>query len=438
MPLPSLVHVRDVDRPLTKDEFDGNYDNLDGRITLLEDNPPVAVSVDDVTQTGDQFTFVMTDATTHGPFTIPKVTYVDRGTWAPSTAYAIYDTFTINGALYEVIFAHTSALTFDPSASDGMGHSYYHLIFSAPSNALPTSGETGSVLKKRTTSDYDTIWDFVNASETIYDPSSDSGLTSNNVADALEELEGLIPNDAFSVHFEAGTPSDLTSLNVGDAILELETMIGTGGGGGGDLLSTNNLSDLTSAATARTNLGLAIGSDVQAYDAELAALAGLTSVADSLPYFTGSGTAALATLTTFIRTLLDDTSQAAAQGTLGVVPGTDVQAYDAQLSSLVRQNSKSAAYTTILTDGGKHIYHPSGDNNARTFTIDSNANVAYPIGTTLTFVNEINTVTIAITADTLVLAGTGSTGSRTLAANGIATALKVGTTRWYISGTGLT
>ena len=90
-----------------------------------------------------------------------------------------------------------------------------------------------------------------------------------------------------------------------------------------------------------------------------------------------------------------------------------------------------------MTDGEKHILHPAADNNARTFTIDSNANVAYPVGTCLTFVNEINTVTIAITADTMKLAGTGATGSRTLAANGIATALKTGTTSWWISGAGL-
>jgi hypothetical protein len=107
-------------------------------------------------------------------------------------------------------------------------------------------------------------------------------------------------------------------------------------------------------------------------------------------------------------------------------------------SSRLPQNSQSAAYTTVLADAGKHILHPTADNNPRTFTIDSNANVAYPIGTTLTFVNEINTLTIAITSDTLVLAGSGSTGSRTLGAMGTATALKKTSTSWIISGVGLT
>ena len=101
------------------------------------------------------------------------------------------------------------------------------------------------------------------------------------------------------------------------------------------------------------------------------------------------------------------------------------------------QNSQSAAYTTVLADAERHILHPVADNNPRTFTIDSNANVAYPIGTSITFVNEINTLTIAITSDTMTLAGAGTTGSRTLAASGIATALKVAATKWIISGVGL-
>ena len=106
----------------------------------------------------------------------------------------------------------------------------------------------------------------------------------------------------------------------------------------------------------------------------------------------------------------------------------------------IPQNSKSAAYTTVLADNGKHIYHPSADTTARTFTIDSNANVAYPIGATLTFINDTSAgvVTISITSDTLVLAGAGTTGSRTLTAPGIATAVKVTSTRWIINGTNLT
>jgi hypothetical protein len=119
--------------------------------------------------------------------------------------------------------------------------------------------------------------------------------------------------------------------------------------------------------------------------------------------------------------------------------GTTVHGYDAQLFSNIPQNSKSAAYTLVSTDAQKHIFHPSADTTARTFTIPANSSVAYPIGTALTFINQngAGVVTIAITTDTMRLAGAGTTGSRTLAANGVATAIKVTSTEWIISGTGL-
>jgi hypothetical protein len=109
-------------------------------------------------------------------------------------------------------------------------------------------------------------------------------------------------------------------------------------------------------------------------------------------------------------------------------------------TKLVPQNSRSEAYTTTISDANCHIYHPSSDTAARTWTIASNADVPYPIGTQITFVNDTSagTITIAIASDTLVLAGSGATGSRTLAANGIATAIKITATRWMISGTNLT
>lgn len=105
----------------------------------------------------------------------------------------------------------------------------------------------------------------------------------------------------------------------------------------------------------------------------------------------------------------------------------------------IPQQSKSTAYTTVLGDSGKHLYHPASDANARTFTIDSNANVAYAIGTAITFINRTsNVVSIAITSDTMTLVNSVTTGTRALAQNGMATAIKVETTEWIISGTGLT
>ena len=112
-------------------------------------------------------------------------------------------------------------------------------------------------------------------------------------------------------------------------------------------------------------------------------------------------------------------------------------AYDVGFRN-IPQNAQTGNYTLVLSDSGKHIYHAVGA-GAATYTIPANASVAYPIGTALSFVNLSSTsISIAITSDTMYLGGTGTTGTRTLANYGTATALKVTSTVWIITGSSLT
>jgi hypothetical protein len=147
---------------------------------------------------------------------------------------------------------------------------------------------------------------------------------------------------------------------------------------------------------------------------------------------TGSGNNVLSTSPTLVTPVLGTPSS----GTLSscTVDGTDAVGF-----RNIPINSQSAAYTAVLADSGKCIFHPSTDANARTFTIPANGSVAYPIGTAISFVNMTSqVVSIAITTDTMYLAGTGTTGTRSLAQYGTATALKMTSTTWIISGAGLT
>ena len=103
----------------------------------------------------------------------------------------------------------------------------------------------------------------------------------------------------------------------------------------------------------------------------------------------------------------------------------------------IPQNSQNGNYNIVLADAGKHIYHPVAQ-AAATYTIPANSNVAFTTGTAITIINgSANNVSIAITSDTMTLANSSTTGTRTLVANGVATCVKVTSTSWIISGVGL-
>jgi hypothetical protein len=126
-----------------------------------------------------------------------------------------------------------------------------------------------------------------------------SMLDVKGLIDAAKLLSGTLPNARLDQQLQdvAGLAVTNSGLIVGD--------------GSNFVLETG--------ATLRTSLGLTIGTNVQAYDADLAAIAGLTSASDKLPYFTGSGSASVTTFTSAGRAILDDANAAAQLTTLGAV-----------------------------------------------------------------------------------------------------------------------
>ncbi|MEY9782263.1 hypothetical protein [Sinorhizobium fredii] len=204
----------------------------------------------------------------------------------------------------------------------------------------------------------------------------------------------------------------------------------------------------TTASGARTNLGLAIGSNVQAYDADLAAIAALTSAADKLPYATGAATWNLTTLTTFGRsliddadastalstlgvstfvktilddatagavlttlgisafaqTLLDDADAATARATLGLVIGTNVQAYDAELAAIA---------ALAVTDGNFIV------GNGTTWVVESGATARTSLGLGSIATQASSAVAItggSVTGITDLAVADGGTGASTASA----------------------
>jgi hypothetical protein len=169
-----------------------------------------------------------------------------------------------------------------------------------------------------------------------------AGTIDNTVIGATTPAAGTFTNLTVST----GSTIDFTGATVSNG--GTFTTVNISGGsitGITDLAIADGGTGASTASVARTNLGLAIGTNVQAYDAGLQSISGLTTTADQMIYTTSSDTYATTSLTSAGRALLDDANASAQRTTLG-------------LGTLATQNANSVAITGGTISGISNLSDP--------------------------------------------------------------------------------
>jgi hypothetical protein len=177
------------------------------------------------------------------------------------------------------------------------------------------------------------------------------------VADTADINAGTIDNTVIGATTPAAATFTNLTVSTGSTINFSGATVSNGGTfttvtiSGGTITGITDLAiadggtGASTASVARTNLGVAIGTNVQAYDAGLQSISGLTTTADQMIYTTSSDTYATTSLTSAGRALLDDASASAQRTTLG-------------LGTLATQDANSVAITGGTISGISNISDP--------------------------------------------------------------------------------
>tara|TARA_R100000951_G_scaffold111829_1_gene111318 strand:+ start:496 stop:1929 length:1434 start_codon:yes stop_codon:yes gene_type:complete len=303
------------------------------------------------------------------------------------------------------------------------------LSWTTPSGTLSASGSPAdgqvSVWTSGTALEGDAALTFTTTSDTLNIGASNDGTLTiggvtiiNNAGSGAVALSGIDSIDATTeatIEAAIDTLSNLTSIGT----------LATGVWQATDIAVAHGGTGASSAGDARTNLGLVIGTNVQAYDADLAAIAGLTSAANKIPYFTGSGAAAVADFTAFGRSIVDDADAGAVRTTIGVdAAGTDNSTNVTLAGSLDyltisgQEITRGAIVLTTDVSGTLPVGNGGtgattlGDNRvltgAGTSAISAEANMTFD-GSTLAVTGDVN-----ITGDLSVAGNTTITDTTTI------------------------
>jgi hypothetical protein len=265
-----------------------------------------------------------------------------------------------------------------------------------------------------------------------------SGLTPATATAGAVTLAGVLGVSSGGTNLSAGTSGGVLAYTATGTLASSAalTQYGVVYGGGAGAVPVSTAAGLTGQVLSATTGGAPTWTTPAAQAYPGAGIANSTGSAWGTSYSTtGSGTVvALATSPSFTTPVLGTPTS----GNLSncTADGTNPVGF-----LNIPQNVQTGSYTLTLGDAGEHIYRGSG--SAATWTIPAASSVAFPLGTAITFINlSATSVSIDITTDTMYLSSAGTTGTRTLAQYGSATAIKVSGVSssgiWVISGSGLT